>query len=77
MGSLKRKNEESVWYYVSCNKFCCRVDVDCKGRIVGGAPILRKFTGQHIFQLKRWLDKNFSNVEIEKFVDLDEATLQS
>jgi len=44
-------------YYVSCRIFTCRVDVNDRGIIVDGAPIVARFRGQPFDNLRRWIRK--------------------
>ena len=42
------------WYLTSA-KMSVRVDTDDNGTIADAAPVVRKFVGQHIDNLKRWM----------------------
>jgi hypothetical protein len=53
-------------YYIRTISFCCRVDVNDKGVIVNGAPIIKRFIGKkftdltHAFRYQnlRWSELN-------------------
>lgn len=55
-----------MFYCVSCNKFTCGVEIDDKDVIILTAPILQKFKGQHINNLKKWMNKKFYGVQIKE-----------
>lgn len=44
----------SRFYFCSSPKFTVRVDVDERGIVTGGAPVIRRFFGQPFENLKRW-----------------------
>lgn len=49
-------NPRARWYYVSVKgKFTCAI-VELEGLIIETAPILRRFQGQHLENLKRWIE---------------------
>jgi len=50
-----KNNIRSFW--LSSNKMTVGVDTDKKGIIIKGAPITRKFKGQHIKDLVKWMKK--------------------
>lgn len=43
-------------YWLSCKKFTVQVEVDDNGIITEGAPIVKKFVGQPIVNLTRWMN---------------------
>jgi len=49
-------------YRIITNKFTAGVEVE-KGIIINTAPILRKFKGQKIDSLKRWINKIGGKIE--------------
>lgn len=45
------------WVWISNPKMTVAVRLDTEGRIVEGAPIVRKFTGQPFANLFRWMNR--------------------
>jgi hypothetical protein len=41
-------------YWLSCNNFTVKVSTDANDRVVGGAPLIRKFIGQPMSNLVRF-----------------------
>jgi hypothetical protein len=57
LGGMNRPmaDPRAVWYVVSVkNKFTCGV-VELDGKIIEAAPILKRFTGQPLANLKNWI----------------------
>lgn len=48
------KSKEVIKYWLSCSRFTVQVDAR-DGRIVTAAPIVRKFKGQPVANLVRWM----------------------
>lgn len=46
----------AVWW-LSTERMTGQVEIDAAGRIVGGAPIFRRFRGQPMIKLIKWLEK--------------------
>lgn len=46
---------EVTKYWFTCTKFTVRVDVNAKGMIVWTAPITRRFIGQPLANLEKWV----------------------
>ena len=42
-------------WYLTSPKMSVRIDTDDNGTITDVAPVTRKFVGQHIDNLKRWM----------------------
>jgi len=51
LGNLMRS------FWLSSRKMTMGVDTDDKGIIINSAPIVRKFKGQHIKNLVKWMKK--------------------
>ena len=49
---------------ISCEKFTAMVVIDDKQTIVDGAPIIKKFIGQKLINLRNWAEKNFGETEL-------------
>jgi hypothetical protein len=48
-------NPRARWYYVSVKgQFTCAI-VELDGKIIETAPILKRFQGQYLENLKRWI----------------------
>ena len=56
-----------TWWYVSSPVLTCAVEVD-DGKIVGGAPIIRRFIGQPATNLGDWL-RSHGDVTFERLED--------
>ena len=56
-GKTGKKTVREWWF--SCKRITCLVVCDLDGRVIGSksAPIVRKFSGQHITNLARWFRK--------------------
>lgn len=44
-------------YWLSCSKLTVCVDVNPRGLVMAGPRIVRKFLGQPLNNLKRWMEK--------------------
>jgi hypothetical protein len=44
-----------ILYRILTSKFCCGIEIDNKGIIIKTAPILKKFKGQSIKNLEKWI----------------------
>lgn len=53
-------------YWVSCNKFTCGVEIDDEGIIIKCAPIVKRFKGQGIENLSKWMKKKFYGVQFKE-----------
>ncbi len=47
----------SCCYRLSTEKMTVSVDIDSRGYILDGAPIIQRFRGQHFGALVRWMQK--------------------
>lgn len=47
-------SETTRWYRVTGTFFVAGIGTDDDGRITTTAPVLRKFKGKYLFQLRRW-----------------------
>ena len=55
--------DDDEWWHVTCKSFtCCAVSRE--GIIIESAPIIRKFIGQRIDNLDRWVNSIGGSVEI-------------
>ncbi len=48
------RQQTTRWYIVTGTFFTCYVGTDDEMTITAVAPILRKFRGKKLFQLRRW-----------------------
>lgn len=58
-----------MWYWLSSSRMTVGVKVE-NGIIVDAAPIVRKFVGQPVDNLKRWMNKQ-SGFKMEKIQNDD------
>lgn len=56
--------------YISTEFFTCMVEVNEYDNIVDTAPILKRFIGQPLENLKKWLNKRFSDIRIVNLSDI-------
>lgn len=64
--SGERVAVDGQWYWLSTKRMTVTVGVDPDGIIFAAAPIVRKFIGQPLTNLERWLDKqeDFDEVKL-------------
>lgn len=57
-------------YHITTRNFVCGIEVDESGVIIKTAPILKRFTGEHINNLSNWLDMKFGeDCTVDKLAD--------
>lgn len=56
-------------YQIDCEKFCGYIKVDDEGILIESIPIVRKFIGQPLKNLTKWVSSHFEYCTLKKLKD--------